>query len=91
MIDPRTVPHYATPEQIREIGARHAADAKRRGLTPLEAFVARWESPFDGDDISGLIEEVAVAAVAVMCFYNLNASQLARIQTELAARKPLIE
>jgi GPH family glycoside/pentoside/hexuronide:cation symporter len=29
----------------------------------------------------------AVAAVAVMCFYNLNATQLARIQTELAARK----
>lgn len=65
MIDPRTVPHYGTPEQIEEIGARHAADAKRRGLSPLEAFVARWESPFDGDDLAGLIEEVAVAAVAV--------------------------
>jgi glycoside/pentoside/hexuronide:cation symporter, GPH family len=33
----------------------------------------------------------AVAAVAVMCFYNLNARQLARIQADLAARKPLIE
>ena len=29
----------------------------------------------------------AVAAVAVMCFYNLNARQLARIQADLAARK----
>ncbi|WP_075791497.1 MFS transporter [Massilia putida] len=29
----------------------------------------------------------AVAAVAVMCFYNLNAKQLARIQADLAARK----
>jgi GPH family glycoside/pentoside/hexuronide:cation symporter len=29
----------------------------------------------------------AVAAVAVMCFYNLNGRQLARIQAELAARK----
>jgi GPH family glycoside/pentoside/hexuronide:cation symporter len=29
----------------------------------------------------------AVAAVAVMCFYNLNARQLARIQADLDARK----
>ena len=29
----------------------------------------------------------AAAAVAVMCFYNLNARQLARIQADLAARK----
>jgi GPH family glycoside/pentoside/hexuronide:cation symporter len=29
----------------------------------------------------------AVAAVAVMCFYNLNGGQLARIQADLAARK----
>ena len=29
----------------------------------------------------------AVAAVAVMCFYNLNATQLARIQADLAVRK----
>lgn len=30
----------------------------------------------------------AVAAVAVMCFYNLNGKQLARIQADLDARKP---
>jgi glycoside/pentoside/hexuronide:cation symporter, GPH family len=33
----------------------------------------------------------AVAAVAVMCFYNLNAGQLAQIQDDLAARKSAIE
>jgi len=30
----------------------------------------------------------AVAAVAVMCFYNLNGGQLARVQADLASRKP---
>jgi GPH family glycoside/pentoside/hexuronide:cation symporter len=30
----------------------------------------------------------AAAAVAVMCFYNLNGKQLARIQADLDARKP---
>jgi GPH family glycoside/pentoside/hexuronide:cation symporter len=29
----------------------------------------------------------ALAAVAVMCFYNLDGRQLARIQADLAARK----